>query len=220
MLAGALLGLLIFKPQIALLLPVAVLAGRRWKTTATAAVVVIAVIGLSVLDFGLDSWRGFFGPTLQMQGAMLQHGRGPFMWMMPSAYMSGRIYGLPTPWALLVQAPFTLMAAVLVGWAWRRDDSPLELRAAILMMGTFVASPQAFNYDLAPAGAAALVLLQRDRIAPLGLALAFMVWGAPVVMMALERFHAPVTPLVLAAALIRLAMLPKEARAGADPAPA
>ena len=67
-LAGALLGLLIFKPQIAVLLPVAVLAGRRWKTLWAAAAVVVAVIALSVLAFGMQPWRGFFGPTLTTQG--------------------------------------------------------------------------------------------------------------------------------------------------------
>ncbi len=206
--AGALLGLLIFKPQIAVLLPVAVLAGRRWRTMGGAAAVVVAVVALSVLVFGLQPWRGFFGPTLRMQGLMLRQGHGPFQWMMPSAYMSARTFRLPMVAALAVQAPFTLLAAALTGWAWWRPDRPLEWRAAVLMMATFVASPQAFNYDLIPAAVAALVLLRRDRRVYLGLPLAVLVWAAPVAMMALEWVHAPVTPLVLAAALVRLAMLP------------
>ena len=211
-LAGALLGLLIFKPQIAVLLPVAVLAGRRWKTMWAAAAVVVAVIALSVLAFGLEPWRGFFGPTLTTQGIMLRQGRGPFMWMMPSAYMSARTFQWPMVKALEAQAPFTLLAAALTAWAWWRREKPLELRAAILMMATFVASPQAFNYDLIPAAAAALVLLRRDRLVFVGLPLAVLVWAAPVAMMGLEWVHAPVTPLVLAAALVRLVMLPDAER--------
>ncbi len=212
LLAGALLGLLIFKPQIAVLLPVAVLAGRRWKTMWAAAGVVVVVVALSALVFGIETWRGFFGPTLRMQGLMLRQGHGPFQWMMPSAYMSARTFRLPMTAALAVQAPFTLLAAAIVGWAWWRRDKPLELRAAILMMATFVASPQAFNYDLVPAAVAALVLLRRDRLVFIGLPLAVLVWAAPVAMMALEWVHAPVTPLVLAAALVRLAMLPDAER--------
>ena len=80
------------------------------------------------------------------------------------------------------------------------------------MMATFVASPQAFNYDLIPAAVAALVLLRRDRRVYVGLPLAVLVWAAPVAMMGLEWVHAPITPLVLSAALIRLAMLPDAAR--------
>ena len=211
-LAGVLLGLLIFKPQIAILLPVAVLAGRRWKAMWAAAATVVAVVALSAVVFGPGAWAGFFGPTLTTQGIMLRQGRGPFQWMMPSAYMSARTFGLHMWSALAVQAPFTLLAVGLVGWAWWRRDKPLELRAAILMMATFVASPQAFNYDLVPAAAAAVVLLRRDRLVPVGLGLAVLVWAAPVAMMALQWVHAPITPLVLAAALVRLAMLPDVAQ--------
>ncbi len=206
--AGALLGLLIFKPQIAILLPVAVLAGRRWRVMWAAAATVAAVLALSTLAFGLGAWRGFFGPTLYTQGLMLRHGHGPFQWMMPSAYMSARILHLQMWDALAVQAPFTLLAAGLTAWAWWRRSCPLELRAAVLMLATFVASPQAFNYDLIPASAAALVLLRRDHRVWLSLPLAILVWSTPVAMMALQWADAPLAPLVLTAALVRLALLP------------
>ncbi len=205
--AGALLGLLIFKPQIAVLLPVIVLAGRRWRTMGAAAAVVVAVIALSVLVFGLDAWRGFLGPTLRMQAIMLKHGKGPFQWMMPSAYMSARLLKLHMGGALAVQAPFTLLAVVLTAWTWLKPERPLELRASVLMIATFVASPQAFNYDLIPAGAAALTLLRWDRIRWLALGLAMLVWSTPVAMVALQWAHAPIAPLVLTAGLVRLTML-------------
>jgi hypothetical protein len=221
-LAGALLGLLIFKPQIAVMLPIAVLAGRRWRAMGGAAAVVVAVLALSVLVFGIESWRGFFGPTLQTQGLMLRQGHGPFQWMMPSAYMSARLaFHMHMPQALMVQAPFTLLAVALTAWSWRRADRPLELRAAVLMMATFVASPQAFNYDLIPAAAAAVVLLRRDPLRWLALPLAMLVWVTPLVMLAwavpdamthFEWARQPAAPLVLTAALVRLVTLPDAER--------
>jgi hypothetical protein len=42
----------------------------------------------------------------------------------------------------------------------------------------------------------------------IGLPVAMLVWAAPVAMMALQWVHAPITPLVLTAALVRLATLP------------
>ncbi len=207
-LAGALLGLLIFKPQIAVLLPVLVLAGRRWRTMWAAAGVVAVVLLLSWLAFGTQAWTGFFGPTLTTQGIMLKQGRGPFVWMMPSAYMAGRALKWSAPIAALAQVPFTLAAIGVVWFEWSRKDRPLELRAAVVMIATFVASPQAFNYDLIPACAAALVLWRRDPIPWLGLGLAMLVWALPVVMLGLQQIHAPVAPLVLTAAMIRLATLP------------
>ena len=143
-----------------------------------------------------------------MQTAMLTHGRGPFQWMMPSAYMSARIFHLAPAAALAVQAPFTLFAVVVAAWAWRRPGRPLELRAATLMLATFVASPQCFNYDLIPASVAAVVLLRRGRQDAATLILVMLAWATPVAMIALEGVHAPVAPIVLTAALALLAMLP------------
>jgi hypothetical protein len=57
--AGALLGLLIFKPQMALMLPVAVIAERRWITMGVAVAVALGLLLLSVPVFGLDAWRGY-----------------------------------------------------------------------------------------------------------------------------------------------------------------
>ena len=213
-LAGVLLGLLIFKPQIAILLPVMVLAGRRWRTMLAAGVTVAVVLAASVAVFGLDAWRGFFGPTLEMQTRMLSLGHGPFQWMMPSAYMAGRMLGLSAGWAMLVQAPFALFAAVVVWVVWRRNGISLALRGAVLMMATFVASPQAFNYDLIPACAAVLLLWRVDGW--VSKATALLVWAMPVVLTAwalpvmskdIADLREPVAPLILAFATIWLARL-------------
>jgi len=186
--AGAVLGLLIFKPQLALMLPVAVLAERRWTTMAAAAVVALALLALSVPVFGLDAWRGFLTGSLQTQQLMLTQGSGPFQWMMPTFLMSGRLLGLPTPVAMTAQA----VAAVAALWAvwngWRAGADP-EAKAALLMVATFVASPQAFNYDLIPVACAALVLWRRDQSA-VGQGVALMVWGLPILMIALQAVDA------------------------------
>lgn len=207
--AGVLFGLLIFKPQIGVLLPVAVLAGRRWKTLVSAAAVGAAVLVLSALVFGLDAWRGFLGPTLRMQTLMLSQGSGPFQWMMPSAYMAARVLGLKAAWASAVQAPFSILAVITVWLVWSRRAS-LEVKAAVLMTATFVASPQAFNYDLIPASAAAVVLWRRDASVA-GRLLAISVWASPVLMIALQAVHVAVMPIVLTGAMLKLAQLRDQA---------
>ncbi len=212
--AGAVLGLLIFKPQIALMLPIAVLAERRWGTMSAAGAVAAGLLLLSVPVFGLDAWRAFFGQTLETQRLMLTQGVGPFQWMMPTFLMSGRLLGLP----LAVAAGLQTMAAIAAVWAvWTgwRSKGDHEAKAALLMAATFVASPQAFNYDLIPAACAALVLWRRDQTS-FGHALALLVWGLPILMIALQAMDAigergylmkPVmiiAPLALAGAMWRL----------------
>ena len=114
------------------------------------------------LAFGVDAWKAFLGPTLTMQQTMLSQGSGPFQWMMPSAFMAARVLGAPSNIALAIQAPFSLFGA-WIAWKAYRSDADNALKAAVLMTATFVASPQAFNYDLIPAAAATLVLWRRDE---------------------------------------------------------
>src|SRR5471032_76386 len=58
--AGFLLGLLAYKPQIWLLVPLALLAARQWKALAATLVTVAVLVLASLSLFGLDFWRGFF----------------------------------------------------------------------------------------------------------------------------------------------------------------
>ena len=204
--AGALLGLLVFKPQIALLLPVMVLAAGRWRTAAAAAASALALLALSTALFGVESWRAFLAGSVPMQGQMLRFGSGPFMGMMPSAFMSARVLGAPWTAAAAVQAPFTLLGGYLVWRAWRTPGAEPVERAAVLAVATFVASPQAFNYDLIPAAFAALVLLRRSA-RPADVALAAAVWALPVAMIQLAPARLPIAPLLLAALAWRLAQV-------------
>ena len=240
-LAGAVLGLLILKPQLALMLPIAVLAERRWTTMLAAGAVAAGLLLLSVPAFGIGAWQGFLGDSLVTQRLMLTQGSGPFQWMMPTVLMSGRLLGFPTTLAMTVQA-IAAVAAVWATWrgwrsgalsdevdtgssqesaqqksprAARRSGADFEARACLLMIATFVASPQAFNYDLIPAACAGLVLWRRDQTAT-GQGVALLLWGLPILMISLQamdaieprtealaRFSMMLAPGVLAAALWR-----------------
>ena len=210
--AGALLGLLVFKPQLALLLPVMVLAGRRWRVMAGAALSALVVVVLATALFGVESWRAFLEGSAPMQSAMLRTGRGPFIAMMTSAFMAGRMLHWPWTWALLAQAPFAALGVWLVWRAWRDDAGAAVERAALLCAATFLATPQAFNYDLIPAAFAALVLLrpgERARswqVGSLDAAIVLAAWALPAAMLWIGgEWKIPVAPPVLTALALRLA---------------
>jgi alpha-1,2-mannosyltransferase len=201
MVAGGLFGLLGFKPQLGFLLPVALAADRRWRPFAAAAAVGLLVAALSVAVFGPEAWRAFLEFTVPAQRQMMV-GTGPFRWMTPSAFMSGLIVtGSPTG-ALVFQAPFSLLGIVL---AWRafRTEGDLQLRAAAVMVATFIASPQSFNYDMIPVAAAALVMVRRSPTLTTQL-LAAILWIGPLLVMPLNAAGVPVMPLFLAAAGLQL----------------
>jgi hypothetical protein len=200
--SGALLGVLTFKPQLGLLVPFALLAERRWTTITTAIVAALAFAGLSAAVFGLEAWRAFVGDALPMQTAMMSGGTGPFRRMMTSAFMAGRLLGLALSWAMLAQVPFTLAGALFVWRAWRSDAS-LGMKFAILAVAGHMATPQAFNYDMIPLAAAALLLLRGDRFGCDRIT-ALVLWVLPVAAMPINTWGVPATPLDLLAVCLYL----------------
>jgi len=58
-LAGMLIGLLAYKPQFALIIPVALLVAGRWRTVIAAGTTVVALAGATYLLFGPELWWSF-----------------------------------------------------------------------------------------------------------------------------------------------------------------
>lgn len=199
---GALFGVLTFKPQLGLLVPFALLGERRWTTIAAAVVVTLAFAGLSVLVFGLEAWRAFIDDALPMQTSMMSGGTGPFRRMMTSAFMAGRLLGLTAQQAMLAQAPFTIAGALFVWRAWR-SPAGLGVKFAVLAVAGHMATPQAFNYDMIPLAAAALLLLRGERFVCDRIA-ALVLWVLPAIAMQINKWDVPATPAVLLAVCIYL----------------
>jgi membrane protein implicated in regulation of membrane protease activity len=128
--------------------------------------------------------------------------------MMPSAFMAARVLGARADLAMAIQAPFSVFGVWLV-WKAYRSDADHRLKAAVLMTATFVASPQAFNYDLIPAAAGAIVLWRRDGGA-ISRGLCLTLWALPVFMIAAQAVHIVIAPLVLAGAGWKLVQLTKD----------
>ena len=58
-LGGMLLGLMAYKPQLALLIPFALLAGREWRALAAAILSQLGLMLLSLLVLGVEPWLAF-----------------------------------------------------------------------------------------------------------------------------------------------------------------
>ena len=127
--AGAVLGLLCFKPQLAILLPVALIAGREWRAIAGGVASTIALLIAALLLFGMDSYRGFLA-LLPHFSQWLSAGRWPWG-EMASTFAMLRSVGVPAGPALTVHAAIALVAAGLTARAWAfRLDSRVPVLAA------------------------------------------------------------------------------------------
>ena len=143
--AGVLLGMLCYKPHLALLAPVALAAGGRWRAFAAAGGTVAVLIGLSVALFGADTWRAYLTALAGSQ-AVYETGRIELTGFV-TPYGAARVLGAGAHAAHVVQGVVSVLAAIAVGWIWRRDPGPAE-RSAALAAGILLSVPLALIYDL------------------------------------------------------------------------
>lgn len=202
-LAGLLFGLLCLKPQTALLLPLALLAGGHWRailaTGATAAALALVSLGL----FGAETWRGFLAASSFTREVVLEQG-GLGWEKVQSTFAAVRSLGGPVALAYAVQAVVSLAAAAAVAVVWR-GAADFAVKASALVLGGLLATPYALDYDLAQ------LALPIAWIAALGSATGFrdgekillaLAWLLPLIARGLAgAAGVQVTPLVLAALL-------------------
>jgi hypothetical protein len=143
--AGILIGLLSFKPQLGVLVPVALIAGGQWRTFIAAALTALGLIATTFILFGGGIWADFFA-SLQRSREMLDLGLVPY-YKMQSIFAALRLLGGPLILAYSVQALVAVGGAVTVAWAWRRPTDP-DMKNAALLLATPLASPFILDYDL------------------------------------------------------------------------
>jgi alpha-1,2-mannosyltransferase len=163
LLAGLLLGALCYKPHFGLLVPLALVAGRRWRAFGAAFASAAALSGLSLILFGWETWHDFLAAAAGSH-ATYESGRvalGGFV----SPFGAVLLLGGTRAAAYAVQAITTLTAGLLVAVVWRHGLS-LPIRAATLAAATLVAIPVVIVYDLMLAAIAAAWLIRDESGLP------------------------------------------------------
>jgi hypothetical protein len=173
--AGVLLGLLIVKPQLGLVLPLALLAGREWRAIAGAAAAAAGLVLISVVLFGWTPWQAWLGnagliASIASEGLAGWH-------RMASVYGALRLAGVAAGPAWIAHALVALAAAAAAGLVWQRERD-IGMRAGALAAATALASPYLFVYDMLILVVPFLWLVQRGRhLLPLALAWAILFLG-------------------------------------------
>ena len=141
--AGVLFGLMSFKPQFGLLIPVALISAREWRCFAAATATVLASVITSGAVFGWNTWTAM--PTAL---AGLNHFVSPlgFAARSPTISASLRLLGAGPEAVRAGQLLAAALAGVTVFWCFRRGFR--QLPVAALMVSVFFTTPYAFDYDL------------------------------------------------------------------------
>src|ERR1700720_2276176 len=145
-LAGVLIGLLAYKPQFGVLIPVALLAGGRWSSIGAAAATVAALLAVSFVTLGGGVWHAFADSMTFTQTVVLEQG-GIGWEKIQSVFSAVRMWGAGIHTAYAVQIALTLMLAVSLAWLWR-SNAAFELKASALATASLLATPYVLDYDL------------------------------------------------------------------------
>jgi hypothetical protein len=140
--AGAILGLLIIKPQLAILPPIAMLAGREWKVICGACVSMSAALFLSLIVLGPAAYQGFFH-ILPFYADAMRASRWPWG-EIASTFGLLRKLAVPETTALIAHGIIALGAALVTARAWwlrTAERVPILASAAILI------PPYILTYD-------------------------------------------------------------------------
>jgi hypothetical protein len=146
LLAGAALGGLACKPQLAVCVPVALLAARRWRALLACGATAISFAALSWLALGTAPWRGFLANA---PNARADIETIAIKWpRMQSLFGAIKLHGGATTTAYAAQTALSLTALFVLAWiAYRRPGARLE--AAAMVTAALLFTPFLYDYDLA-----------------------------------------------------------------------
>ena len=198
--AGVLFALFAGKPQLALLVPVALVAAGRWRTLAATAATYALLCAMAAAAFGPGVIVAFLKGAAGGGGAFAGDGWLPW-WKVQSVYGAGRAAGWAAPAALAVHGAAALAVAGTVWTVWR-GAARAELKAAALAAGALLVSPYGFVYDGPLLAVAALFLLRDAQAgAPTPVQMALLALGLLGQAVFLVAAGPLVTPLAAAALL-------------------
>jgi hypothetical protein len=159
MYGGILLGLLTYKPQFLLLLPIVLIATRNIRAMVAACATVLFAVVVSSAAFGWSIWQIWISefPTYQH---LLQANQASLDHLMPTMVAGARAIGAPASVGYTAQLLCSGAVGVLIWRACKRGIS--EQTIAMATIGTIVVAPYAMIYDM-PMIAAAVAIDWKAR---------------------------------------------------------
>lgn len=143
-LAGVLFGALVIKPHLALLVPLWLIAGGRWRALVAGAATAVMLCLLSLLVFGWATWAAWPN-CFHVSAVLLAQPAGPFFYRMATPFALIRVL-VGAHAAMAAQTVIMLAMGVLVWDATRRQGANAAT-GALMLAATAIASPYLFSYD-------------------------------------------------------------------------
>lgn len=163
-LAGVLIGCLTLKPQLGVMIPVALLAAGLWRTILAASVTAILLAAVPTLVTGLAYWPLFF-ERLAEQGDRLLFSIRDLSLMAGPFYLMARA-GIAPDVAVVLQGVLAAGSALAVFVLWRSDRVGFDAKLAVLMTAIFLSAPYLWYYEATVMALAGLFLWRAGILRP------------------------------------------------------
>jgi alpha-1,2-mannosyltransferase len=143
-LGGIILGFLSYKPQLAVLIPVALIAGRHWKALAGASLSFLGLVLASLLIMGTGVWLAFW-ESIPFARKLFESGAFP-IFKGGTAFNAALLAGASYEVARDLQAIIMIGAVIAVFFVWSRNTSS-PVRNSVLVLSILLFTPHAYPYD-------------------------------------------------------------------------
>ncbi len=156
-LSGITFGLASVKPQLGLLIPIALVSAGQWRTVVAAGATTVVLVFVSSLVFGWAIWPLWLSKLVaHANWAAEVNSRS-------SATIIGNLtlLGMNLSVARIIQACVSILVAIVIILCFRRGVTMLG--TAAVLVGTFLATPYAFVYDMPMVTNAALAVVNGER---------------------------------------------------------
>ncbi|WP_150576721.1 glycosyltransferase family 87 protein [Pandoraea aquatica] len=148
LLAGVCAGLLVIKPQFAVLLPLWWLCGKQWRALGAMVLTGGVCCVLTLLWGGWALWEAFFAAVATFNAEVVQQGAGDIWHAMPTVFAMARLQGATLPAAYVLYGLVAVPSVLFTAWLWVRQ-APLPLRVAAAVIATLLVQPYLLYYELA-----------------------------------------------------------------------
>jgi alpha-1,2-mannosyltransferase len=216
LIAGALFGALTYKPQLVLVIPFALAAAGQWRAIAAAGVTAAVLAIASLVLFGAETWSSFLASTEVSQKILLEGGAVGFE-KLQSVLAAVRMWGGSVTLAYVVQGAASVVAVCATAWVWHTNHNS-NMKAAMLVAATALASPHILDYDLMLLAPSIAFFVAARSDAPLRtyeISLLAAVWIAPLFTRTLAGLIA--APIGALATLILFGLIVRACRAESRP---
>jgi hypothetical protein len=144
-LAGAILGLMVIKPHLALAVPIALIISRRWPVLICAAATALSLLALSYVMFGWEVWAAFLA-NAHNSGEAMEQGLVGFT-KMQSAFALARWLGASIPIAYLIQGSLVVAAVCCLSRGRHLRVTP-STEKALIVLASLAMTPFLLQYDM------------------------------------------------------------------------